>query len=260
VTGTHKMYMRHGVYLHIEMDMMWGSVWDLVFQKNSININSTRNIMYQVVSALCYLKQKRIVHCDIKPENILIGREFFTNQLAGVKLCDFENSRVVPIQQLQLAPSSAVNPVPFRPPEILLGLPFGYPVDVFAAGCTMTFLINMSLGYPVDECYKPLAVNEPLERQLVIIDKLFGPIPAHMIRDANSRYGLQIAIPPSPANEKRGFDHFYGYMQGHKSKIIRLASELIEMMTYPCPNMRIMCESIRYDQFFTYKIPVDTKK
>lgn len=46
----------------------------------------------QILSALQYLHKKDIVHCDLKPENVLLTAE---TGLPQAKLCDFGFARII---------------------------------------------------------------------------------------------------------------------------------------------------------------------
>jgi serine/threonine protein kinase len=251
ITNIYQIYMAQHEILHMEMERMWGSLVDLAnIKRDVVTVDAVRNIMRQILAALCYLKQKRVIHGDLKPNNVLIGHKFFQNQQMDIKLCDFEHSRIVPLQQTELPFSPDVNPVPYRPPEILLGLPFSYPVDIFAAGCLMTFMINVAIGVPTEDQYKPLLVNEPIEAQIYIIDSVFGPIPSHVREQSFRAHGTRFPVPQITKRADQGVDHYYHYMKLHRNPAVNMAAGLIEMMTYPCSQVRILCESAIFDPFF----------
>jgi serine/threonine protein kinase len=67
------------------------------WQQCNTSLSEFLNIAIQLADALHYLNQQRIIHKDIKPANILIGRE--THQ---VKLIDFSISTLLPKEQQQL--------------------------------------------------------------------------------------------------------------------------------------------------------------
>lgn len=48
------------------------------------------NILYQIVVALRYLKCAKILHRDLKPDNILISKD-----LSEIKICDFGLARPI---------------------------------------------------------------------------------------------------------------------------------------------------------------------
>lgn len=54
--------------------------------KFSSDINLTSKVIEQVINAVGYLHKEKIVHMDIKPENILLDK---INDLSSVRICDF---------------------------------------------------------------------------------------------------------------------------------------------------------------------------
>ena len=46
----------------------------------------------QILTALQYLHKKDVVHCDLKPENVLLTSE---NGMPQTKLCDFGFARMI---------------------------------------------------------------------------------------------------------------------------------------------------------------------
>lgn len=73
-----------------------------------------------------------IVHCDIKPDNLLLrldGR--------GVKLCDFGTAR----PSIELQNLDELQPLFYRAPEVFIGASRGRKIDVWSAGCTIYELV-----------------------------------------------------------------------------------------------------------------------
>ena len=91
----------------------------------------------QILIALQFFKKHEIVHCDLKPENILLKNE----NRSGIKIVDmgsgcFEKLRIYTYIQSRF----------YRAPEIMLGLPYGTPIDMWSFGCV---LIEFWLGVPI---------------------------------------------------------------------------------------------------------------
>ena len=111
--------------------------------KNGINENLIKNLIYQLIKAIIYLHQNNIIHRDIKPENILIDKN------KNLKLCDFGFARKY-YNNLNSDNNLMTDYIAtrwYRAPEILLSNgKYGFEVDFWAIGCLMCELID---GKPI---------------------------------------------------------------------------------------------------------------
>eukprot|EP00929_Paragymnodinium_shiwhaense_P014169 TRINITY_DN122051_c0_g1_i1.p1 TRINITY_DN122051_c0_g1~~TRINITY_DN122051_c0_g1_i1.p1 ORF type:complete len:350 (-),score=70.64 TRINITY_DN122051_c0_g1_i1:102-1151(-) len=95
---------------------------------------------YQMMRSLLWMHAHGIVHCDVKPQNLLLDGRSQT-----VKLCDFGTAkRLVSDDQSLIA---YVCSRYYRAPELILGTT-GYTnsIDVWSAGCVVA---EMILGQPI---------------------------------------------------------------------------------------------------------------
>ena len=60
-----------------------GDLYQILEDDKHLSVGVVRGVACQLVSALFYLHTHRILHRDMKPQNILIGKS------GQVKLCDF---------------------------------------------------------------------------------------------------------------------------------------------------------------------------
>ncbi|EAS01207.2 cyclin-dependent kinase-like protein (macronuclear) [Tetrahymena thermophila SB210] len=94
-----------------------------------------KKIVYQIIRGVAACHTRRIMHRDLKPQNILIDK----NEV--VKIADFGLSRTfcMPIRPY----TKEVVTLWYRPPEILLGaLDYCTPIDMWSVGCIMYELIT----------------------------------------------------------------------------------------------------------------------
>ncbi|XP_043118026.1 serine/threonine-protein kinase Nek10 isoform X2 [Puntigrus tetrazona] len=131
------------------------------------------NIFIQICLALRYLhKEKRIVHRDLTPNNIMLGeRDKVTITDFGLAKQKQENSKL----------TSVVGTILYCCPEIVKNEPYGEKADVWAAGCILYQMVTLtppfysanmlSLATKIVE-----AVYEPVQ------DKAFSERVTHMIK------------------------------------------------------------------------------
>jgi serine/threonine protein kinase len=96
-----------------------------------------KSYAFQLLCGLCYLHSNRIMHRDIKPQNLLINKE------GHLKICDFGLARMFALQPRQY--THEVVTLWYRPPELLMGcLEYDISVDVWGAGCIIAEMITGS--------------------------------------------------------------------------------------------------------------------
>jgi serine/threonine protein kinase len=92
----------------------------------------------QIADALDYLHGQGIVHCDVKPANILVRQDFYRD---GAVLVDFGSAHA---RDQTPRPHSALvtASLPYAAPELLLGQPVSDATDEYALACTLVELIT----------------------------------------------------------------------------------------------------------------------
>lgn len=96
-----------------------------------------------------------MIHCDLKPENILLKQP----DRSGIRVIDYgsscySNEKVYTYIQSRF----------YRAPEVILGLDYGLPIDMWSTGC---ILAELYTG-------KPLFPGENEPDQLACIMQLLG--------------------------------------------------------------------------------------
>lgn len=92
-------------------------------------------IATQLMHALAFLHGSGLVHRDVKLENILINAD------CTIALCDFNLARPADTDDGAAPMTPGMVTRWYRAPEVLLDAPYGTPVDVWAAGCTLMGLL-----------------------------------------------------------------------------------------------------------------------
>ncbi|KZV58548.1 hypothetical protein F511_12375 [Dorcoceras hygrometricum] len=104
-----------------------------------LKLTAVRTYAKQLFIALKHLKNCSVLHCDIKPDNMLV------NEAKNIlKLCDFGNA--------MFAGKNEITPYLvsrfYRAPEIILGLPYDHPMDIWSVGCCLFELYTGKVLFP----------------------------------------------------------------------------------------------------------------
>ncbi|CAF0884213.1 unnamed protein product [Rotaria sordida] len=105
---------------------------------HSLNISYTDldhvlcRLTHNITSALHFLKTRRILHRDVKPQNMLVNKQ------SVFKLCDFGISRQMRVSQ-SIAVGAVQGTEAYLPPELIgdSGEPYGIRADMWALGLSL---------------------------------------------------------------------------------------------------------------------------
>ncbi|XP_028610376.1 dual specificity tyrosine-phosphorylation-regulated kinase 4 [Grammomys surdaster] len=157
-------------HLCITFELLGINLYELMknnsFQGFSLSI--VRRFTLSVLKCLQMLYVEKIIHCDLKPENIVL----YQRGQVTVKVIDFgsscyEHQKVYTYIQSRF----------YRSPEVILGHPYNMAIDMWSLGCIMAELYT---GYP-------LFPGENEVEQLACIMEVLGLPPAHLVQTASRR-------------------------------------------------------------------------
>jgi tRNA A-37 threonylcarbamoyl transferase component Bud32 len=130
------------IYIVVEL-IKNGDFFDYIIGRNCFQEHELKNIMKQLFEALAYIHEFGIVHCDVKPENIL-----YDISTKKIVLTDFGLSKMIlSNQKIDNVMSGTLQ---YIAPEILSGIGFGIESDMWSAGIIMYLLANGKLPYEED--------------------------------------------------------------------------------------------------------------
>jgi len=113
--------------------------------RNYIDPAIVRTFLEQLLAGLVYCHSHRVLHRDIKPQNLLIDP---TRHV--LKLCDFGLARTFSVPGNGVYTREVVT-LWYRPPEILLGNQnYSTPSDIWPSGCILAEMLEKRPLFPGD--------------------------------------------------------------------------------------------------------------
>ncbi|XP_037112638.1 mitogen-activated protein kinase kinase kinase 14 isoform X2 [Syngnathus acus] len=171
--------VRDGPYVFFLMDHKTGSLGQLIKQHGRLPEDLSLFYLLQVATALEYLAKKKVVHLDVKADNVLLsedGRDCF--------LCDFGHAERLDAAGLSLSGSRAdlKGTETHMSPEMVKGEPRGDRADVWSSCCMLLHMLNGCqpwTRYYTCRLFLKIA-NEPPPLQEIPPD--CGPLTANLIK------------------------------------------------------------------------------
>uniref|UniRef100_A0A7S0HAX4 Protein kinase domain-containing protein n=1 Tax=Hanusia phi TaxID=3032 RepID=A0A7S0HAX4_9CRYP len=138
-------------------------------RSRGVRMEIARKIAKDLCEALDFLNKAGLVHADLKTENVVMARPGMTldDPTLSVKLIDFGCA------SWNGGPAGTVVQTSYyRAPEVLLGLEWSYPCDMWSVGC---IVLEMFEGERTFETIDPA-------QHLAMIQRLCGKLPSYMIQ------------------------------------------------------------------------------
>ncbi|KAJ8918755.1 hypothetical protein NQ315_015075 [Exocentrus adspersus] len=156
-------------HMCITFELLSINLYELI-KKNKFqgfSLQLVRKFSHSLLQCLDALNRNKIIHCDMKPENVLLKQQ----GRSGLKVIDFgsscyEQNRVYTYIQSRF----------YRAPEVILGARYGMPIDMWSLGCILAELLT---GFP-------LLPGEDEADQLACIMELLG-LPPQRLLDQSKR-------------------------------------------------------------------------
>ncbi|CAF3527658.1 unnamed protein product [Rotaria socialis] len=200
---------------------------------NILRMNNVHLFLFQLLRGLEYCHARKILHRDLKPQNLLI------NERGELKLADFGLARIKSFPTKTY--SHEVVTLWYRPPDVLLGsTEYSTPIDIWAVGC---IFYEMACG-------RPLFAGTKVDEELNLIFKYLGTPTEQTLPGVTSNPDFQALRLP-----------FY-----HGEPLKRLATRLdqtginlLDKFLRYNPNCRISARDAMMDELFsTYPPEIHT--
>ncbi|TKW40079.1 hypothetical protein SEVIR_1G222600v4 [Setaria viridis] len=180
-------------HICIVFERLGPSLYDFLRKNNyrSFPIALVREVAKQLLECIAFMHELRLIHTDLKPENILLVSPEY------IKVPDYKVSSRSPKEgsyYKRLPKSSAIKVIDFgsttydqqdqsyvvstrhyRAPEVILGLGWSYPCDIWSVGC---ILVELCTGEALFQTHENL-------EHLAMMERVFGPLPYHMLKRAD---------------------------------------------------------------------------
>lgn len=183
----------------IVMELLQGGDLYALLKKGGragFSIDHTRKRIKEVLQCLEALHRRKVIHCDIKPDNVMLA----DTDGEDVKLIDFGYCCI----NADDKPYDCVQCLYYRAPEVILGCNFGLAIDMWSVGCMAAEFITG----------RPLFSGRDEDEQLMYQMELLGVPSRKMV--AQGRCGAKFFKPqslnaePLHIHDKNGSVHLPG--------------------------------------------------
>ncbi|XP_057667388.1 serine/threonine-protein kinase D3 [Diorhabda carinulata] len=131
--------------IFVVMEKLKGDMLEMILShdKGRLTERVTKFIITQILVALKHLHSKNIVHCDLKPENVLLSSDA---EFPQVKLCDFGFARIIGEKSFR---RSVVGTPAYLAPEVLRNKGYNRSLDMWSVG--VIIYVSLSGTFPFNE-------------------------------------------------------------------------------------------------------------
>ncbi|CDH58622.1 cmgc clk protein kinase [Lichtheimia corymbifera JMRC:FSU:9682] len=221
-------------------------------------ISHIQHFAKQLLTSVAFTHELKVIHTDLKPENILLKNHKYsevpTNRTKNGKVRVLHDTEIILIDFGSATfeddyHSSVVSTRHYRAPEIILGLGWSYPCDVWSIGC---ILVEFFTGEALFQTHDNL-------EHLAMMEMVLGKIPARLVQNASpdaSKYFRNGRLNYPASDTTPQSQKYVKSLKSLKSTILpRTRTNLAfldlvqKMLTYD-PNKRITAREALRHRFF----------
>ncbi len=114
-------------------------------------------VLRDILKCLLFLKKTGIIHCDLKPENIV----FKSETSHGVKIIDFGSATFIDDVDYDYLQTR-----PYRAPEVTMGCQFDFSIDMWSVGCILYELVTNKVLFNYQTVQENMAKALAINRQI----------------------------------------------------------------------------------------------
>ncbi|KAK5825125.1 hypothetical protein PVK06_019929 [Gossypium arboreum] len=227
-------------------------------------VGLVREFGHQLLESVAYMHDLHLIHTDLKPENILLVSSEYVKlpgcksssdethlwclpKSSAIKLIDFGSTAFDNQNH-----SSIVSTRHYRAPEIILGLGWSYPCDLWSVGC---ILIELCTGGALFQTHENL-------EHLAMMERVLGPLPEHMIRRASRgsekyfRSGSRLNWPEGAVSREsiravKKLDRLKNMVSQHVESSRYFLADLLEGLLKYDPSERLTARQALNHPFFS---------
>lgn len=167
-------------------------------------LSLVRDIAHQTLCCVKFCHDLQLIHTDLKPENILLESDASSVDAKGcnvpisskIRIIDFGSSTFEHQHHATL-----IQTRHYRSPEVILGLGWSFPADIWSVGCILVELLTGDALFQTHDS----------QEHLCMMGKVFGHFPAWlgskcMVKDANLWFDKEGNLRPlAPCSEGARF-------------------------------------------------------
>lgn len=151
-----------------------------------VSLKLLKQFATQILKGLDFIHMKKVIHCDIKPENIMIQLPSDYEPASLQEPPDFE-VRIIDFGSSCLETETSFSYIQsrfYRAPEVILGAKYGSKIDIWSFGCVIAEMFSGS----------PLLPGKTELEQIGLILEFFGPPPSSYIIGERKKLMLQLKL------------------------------------------------------------------
>ncbi|RLN37201.1 hypothetical protein BBJ28_00013262 [Nothophytophthora sp. Chile5] len=159
----------------IAFEVLGTNLYDLLKLRyfRGLPMHSVQTVGMQLARALAFLKHQQVVHCDLKPENVLLGASTLLENARSHGIVD--DVTLIDLGSSCLEGATVFTYIQsrfYRSPEVLLGQTYAGAIDMWSLAC---ILVELHTGHPI-------FAGENEREQLACIMEVLGVPPTPLLR------------------------------------------------------------------------------